>query len=81
MYIDFFSTLLKGYLVLVIIWLVTLIIILVTLFKRTDIGLPVKFFWGIVIFIAPLIGLIFYLIFGLPRRKKVLEKTDSRLSS
>jgi hypothetical protein len=81
MLLDFFTALLKGYLVLVIIWLLTVVIILVTLFRRKDILLPVKLFWGVVIFVAPLIGLIFYLIFGLPGKKKLLEKTDSRSPS
>ena len=81
MLLDIFTVLLKGYLVLVLIWLLTLVIILVTLFRRKDILLPVKLFWAVVMFVAPLIGLIFYLIFGLQGRKKLLEKTDSRSPS
>lgn len=80
MLLDFFSTLISGYLALVIIWLVTLIIVLVTLFRRRDILFPVKLFWALVIFVAPLIGLIFYLIFGLPKRKKLLSNTEKGIS-
>lgn len=80
MLLDFFSILVSGYLVLVIIWLVTLLIVLVTLFRRRDILLPVKLFWAVVIFVAPLIGLIFYLIFGLPKRKKLLSNTEKGMS-
>jgi hypothetical protein len=80
MLLDFFSTLISGYLALVIIWLVTLLIVLVTLFKRRDILLRVKLFWAVIIFVAPLIGLIFYLIFGLPKRKKLLSNTEKGVS-
>lgn len=73
MLLDVFSALLKGYLALVIIWVVTLIIVLITLFRRKDIFLPVKIFWAAIIFIAPVLGLIFYLLLGLPKRKKLLD--------
>jgi hypothetical protein len=73
MLLDFFSALLSGYLILAGIWLITIIIVLVTLFKRKDTVLPVKIFWAAIIFIAPVIGLIFYLIYGLPKRKKLLD--------
>ena len=35
--------------------------------------LPVKIFWAVIIFIAPVIGLISYLVIGLQKRKKLLE--------
>ena len=73
MLLDFFSALASGYLILVGLWLITIIIVLVTLFKRKDILLPVKIFWAVVIFIAPVIGLVLYLIKGLPKRKKLLD--------
>lgn len=73
MMLDFFSALLSGYLILVGLWLITIIIVLITLFRRKDILLPVKIFWGIIIFIAPVIGLILYLILGIPKRKKLLD--------
>ena len=71
--LDFFSALLSGYLILVGLWLLTLIIVFVTLFNRKDIAMPVKIFWAIIIFVAPVIGLIIYLLIGLQRRKKMLE--------
>ncbi|MDQ6757706.1 MAG: hypothetical protein M3004_12315 [Bacteroidota bacterium] len=73
MLLDFFSTLISGYLIVVSIWLITFIIVLVHLFRRTDITLPVQIFWAFIIFIAPVIGLIFYLIYGIPKRKKLLD--------
>ena len=73
MLLDFFSALLSGYLILVGLWLITIIIVLITLFRRKDILLPVKIFWGFIIFIAPVIGLILYIILGLPKRKKLLD--------
>jgi hypothetical protein len=73
MLLDFFSALLSGYLILVGLWLITVIIVLVTLFKRKDIARTLKIFWAAIIFIAPVIGLIFYLLIGLPKRKKLLD--------
>ena len=73
MLLDFFSALLSGYLILVGLWVITIIIVLVTLFKRPDVQRPVKIFWAVIIFIAPVIGLIFYLLLGLPKRKKLLD--------
>jgi hypothetical protein len=81
MLLDIVYDILKGYLVLVIIWLVTLIIILITLMNRKDIPLPAKIFWAVIIFIAPVIGLIFYLIFGLRRKQKLLPKTEKNSPS
>jgi ABC-type transport system involved in multi-copper enzyme maturation permease subunit len=79
MLLDFFSALLSGYLILAGIWFITIIIVLVTLFKRKDILLPVKVFWAVIIFIAPVIGLILYLVLGLPKRKKLLDVDKRKL--
>jgi hypothetical protein len=49
------------------VWLTVLIIALLTLSRRRDLLLPVKLFWAVVIFFAPLLGLLFYLVFGLKR--------------
>ena len=73
MLLDFFSSLVSGYLILVGIWLITLIIVLVTLFRRKDIASLIKIMWALIIFIAPVIGLIFYLMLGLHKRKKLLD--------
>ena len=72
MLLDLFSALLSGYLILIGLWLIVLIIVLITLFNRKDIPLPVKLFWTIIIFIAPVIGLILYLILGVSNKKKLL---------
>ena len=71
--LDFFSALVSGYLIIVALWLLTIIIVFVTLFKRKDIPMPVKIVWAIIIFVAPVIGLIVYLIVGLQKRKKPLN--------
>lgn len=71
--LDFFSALVSGYLIIVGLWLLTIIIVFVTLFKRKDIPMPVKIVWAIIIFVAPVIGLIVYLIVGLQKRKKLLN--------
>ena len=73
MLLDFFTALLKGYLVIVGLWLLTIIIVAVTLFKRKDISSAVKIFWAVVILIAPVLGLIIYLAIGLSKRKKLLD--------
>jgi len=73
---DIFYNILKGYLALVIIWAVTLVTVLIILLKRKDVSMPEKIFWAVIIFIAPVIGLIFYLIFGLRGRQKLLPKTE-----
>lgn len=73
MLLDFFSALFSGYLILVGLWLIAVIIVLITLFKRKDILMPVKLFWAFIILAAPVIGLIIYLIIGLPKKKKVLD--------
>lgn len=73
MLLSFFSALVSGYLILVGIWLITLIIVFVTIFKRNDITSPVKLLWAFVILLFPVLGLIAYLIVGLPKRKKLLD--------
>ena len=75
--LDFFTSLLSGYLIVVAIWFITLIIVLVRLFTRKDTSLPEKIIWGVIIFIAPVIGLIFYLIIGLPKGKKLLNNNKN----
>jgi hypothetical protein len=67
---DFLSGALSFFLVLGAAWLIVLVVVLITLYKRRDMELPVKIFWGLVIFFAPLIGLILYLIFGAGKRKR-----------
>ncbi|QQL48383.1 PLDc N-terminal domain-containing protein [Mucilaginibacter ginkgonis] len=62
------------FIALILLWLVVLIISILTLTKRKDIAMPVKAFWSAVLFMAPVVGLIFYLIYGLRgNRKKITE--------
>jgi hypothetical protein len=49
------------------IWLIILIVSIASLFKRTDIALPMKVIWLLLILMFPVLGLIVYLIIG---RKK-----------
>lgn len=76
MFLDFISDVIKGYLAVVVIWFITLIIVMITLFKRADIPFAKKIFWGLLIFIAPVLGLILYLIYGLKGSKKVFPTTE-----
>ncbi len=55
-------------LILLGVWLLVLIIALVSLWKRHDTIMPVRIFWMLVIFVAPVIGLVFYLVFGTKKR-------------
>jgi len=48
----------------VVIWLVILIIALFTLSRRKDMLFPIKIFWALVMFFAPVLGVIFYIVFG-----------------
>jgi phosphotransferase system glucose/maltose/N-acetylglucosamine-specific IIC component len=82
MLIDISSALMKVVFVAVIIWFITLIISIISLYKRTDILKPVKIFWAAVIFFAPVVGLIFYLIYGIKRKRLPNERgyTDKNIT-
>jgi len=62
------SIIVNTFLILVVIWFVVLIISLFTLSRGRDIAIPAKIFWSAIIFFAPVIGLIFYLIYGYRKR-------------
>ena len=79
MFLSFFSNLLSGYLILIGIWIITLIIVMITLYKRQDISILIKISWALVIIIFPVLGLIGYLFFGLAKRKKLLD-VDKRVN-
>jgi hypothetical protein len=61
---DFAGTALWVVVLLIVIWLVLLVTSINSLVKRRDISLPVKIFWGAVISLAPVVGLILYVVFG-----------------
>ena len=61
---DFSGTALWVLLFLVFLWLVMLVTSINGLVKRKDISLPVKLFWGCVISLAPVVGLILYVALG-----------------
>ncbi len=58
------STIQDIFYILAAIWFILLIISLFRLSNRKDMFLPVKVFWAFVIFLAPFIGLVFYLIYS-----------------
>ena len=79
MILDIIVELIKSYLAIVIIWLLTFVVVLITLAKRKDMIIPIKIFWGFIIFIAPVIGLIFYLVYGLKGKKTLLPTKENNI--
>jgi uncharacterized membrane protein YhaH (DUF805 family) len=63
------GTALWVFLLLMLIWLVVLATSIIGLVKRRDISLPAKIFWALVISLAPVVGLIIYVLIGRPARK------------
>jgi len=61
---DFTGTALWIVLILCLFWLVILVTSIIGLVKRKDTSLPVKIFWGVVISVAPVLGLIVYVLIG-----------------
>ena len=61
---DFSGTALWVLLFLVFLWLVMLVTSINGLVRRKDISLPVKLLWGFVISLAPVVGLILYVVLG-----------------
>jgi len=61
---DFNGTALWIILVVCLFWLVILITSINGLVKTKDISLPIKILWGIVISVAPVLGLIIYVLIG-----------------
>ena len=61
---DFSGTALWVLLFLVFLWLVMLVTSINGLVRRKDISLPVKLFWGFMISLAPVVGLILYVVLG-----------------
>ena len=55
------------------IWLLVLVISLLTLSLRKDMFFAIKVFWAIVIFFAPVIVVLFYIIFGWKTTNKKLK--------
>jgi len=65
------STLLNVFLILLFVWFIVLVISLITLLNETDILFPIKIFWAAIIFFAPVVGLIFYLLSGAKKNKRL----------
>ena len=66
---DFTGAALWVVILMGILWLVVLFTSIKGLISRTDISLPVKIFWAILISLAPVIGLILYVIVGRKAKK------------
>ncbi|NCD68954.1 PLD nuclease N-terminal domain-containing protein [Mucilaginibacter agri] len=77
---DTSSTLFNIIVVLFLVWLVVLIVAIITLLNRKDISTLEKAFWAAVIFFAPVVGLIFYIIYGIKKSDRssdlIKHKTD-----
>jgi Phospholipase_D-nuclease N-terminal len=63
------SILVSAAIIAMIIWLIVFIVCLLSVSRRRDISLPEKIFWGAIIFFAPVLGLIFYLVFGFKKMR------------
>jgi len=61
---DFTGTALWIVLILCLFWLIILVTSINGLVKRKDISLPLKIFWGVVISLVPVLGLIVYVLIG-----------------
>jgi uncharacterized membrane protein YsdA (DUF1294 family) len=64
------SVLMNALFVVIIIWFIIFVVCLVSLSRRKDITIPEKIFWAIAIFFAPVVGLIFYVVFGFNKRRR-----------
>ena len=73
---DGFSTLATIYLIAAGIWLLTIIITLIVIYRRKDLTRIVKYFWTFLIIVAPVLGLIAYFIWGAGARKNGSETVD-----
>jgi hypothetical protein len=69
--VDDLSKVLFIYLLVILIWLVVAIFALISIVKRTDITMPMKIFWCIVIVMAPVLGLVIYLVYNHHQEKRV----------
>jgi hypothetical protein len=73
---DGFSTLATIYLIAAGVWLLTIIITLIVIYRRKDLTRIVKYFWTFVIIIAPVLGLIAYFIWGAGARRRASKAID-----
>jgi membrane protein implicated in regulation of membrane protease activity len=63
------SILMNALFIIAGLWFLIFIICLITLARREDMFVPEKIFWAVIIFFAPVVGLIFYLVFSVRKRK------------
>jgi len=62
------SIIVNAFFIIIVTWFIVLVISVFTLSRRRDISIPAKIFWSAIIFLAPVVGLIFYLIYGYRKR-------------
>ncbi|MBA2329267.1 MAG: PLDc N-terminal domain-containing protein [Bacteroidota bacterium] len=63
----------------VVLWLIVLIVSVSHIFKRTDLAMPMKVIWLLIILMFPVGGLIVYLIIG--RRSKTTTNEVKKYNS
>ena len=73
---DGFSTLATIYLITAAVWLLTIIVTLIIIYRRMDLTRIIKYFWTFVIIIAPVLGLIAYFIWGAGVRRHGSKPLD-----
>ena len=67
---DDLSGLLQVYLIVVLIWLIVASFTLISIVKRKDIPALNKICWCMLIVLAPVVGLIIYLVYNYNRENK-----------
>lgn len=68
---DDLSDILLIYLIVVLIWLVVASFTLISIMKRKDMAFILKIFWSAVIVLAPVLGLVAYLVYNYNRENKI----------
>ncbi|MCJ8208891.1 PLDc N-terminal domain-containing protein [Mucilaginibacter sp. RS28] len=71
---SFSATLINIFIGIVILWLIVLVISLISLSRRKDMLKPIKVIWAAAIFFAPVVGLIFYLIYGTRNNRRGIKR-------
>lgn len=68
---DDLSNVVIIYLLLVLVWLIVAVFLLISILKRKDMKTPMKIFWCVVIVMAPIVGLVIYLVYNYNRERQV----------
>ena len=68
---DDLSNVLFIYLLVVLIWLIVAVVALMSIIKRKDMAILLKIFWCAIIVLAPVVGLVIYLVYKYNEEKRV----------